>query len=355
MSTPVTVNHQPTQRMIPSRVRRAISRKVEVIAPLQYYTQQGEVIYVLDFSSHQTPGKLYVHLDPSGTLLAQVFLSEEPGQVDISFEDISTIDLEQLSDTDVHFSECLLEMHLIASQSPSQFYRLDELEKLREENKQTPIIIGGCGRSGTTLLLSVLGSHPGVLAFPDELYAFYPKPFRLRKLLDAIRDYGKGRNWQRWCEKTPKNVCVFGDIYNTFDGQAKLIHMVRDGRDVVTSHHPNDGSRYYVSPERWVADVSRGLSFAEHSLLVRYEDMVHEPESVIRNVCEFIGEDFDMRMLSHERYSTVQENKAWENRRVVPLNRESVGRWRDSENAARVEEFLNFPGAAKLMQQLKYE
>jgi len=205
------------------------------------------------------------------------------------------------------------------------------------------------------LLLSILGSHPNILAIPDELYAFYPKPFRLRKLLDAIRDHGKGRNWQRWCEKTPKNVRVFGDIYKTFNGQAKLLHVIRDGRDVVTSHHPNDASRYYVSPERWVADVSRGISFAEHSLLVRYEDLVYEPELVIRKVCEYIGEDFNARMLSHDRFSTVQENKAWEDRRVAPLNRESVGRWRDSENVARVEEFLNFPGAAKLMQQLKYE
>ena len=38
----------------------------------------------------------------------------------------------------------------------------------------SPLIIGGCGRSGTTLLLSVLSAHPKVLAIPHETEAFCP-------------------------------------------------------------------------------------------------------------------------------------------------------------------------------------
>jgi hypothetical protein len=39
---------------------------------------------------------------------------------------------------------------------------------------QKPIIIGGCARSGTTLLLSVLSCHPNIYAIPDETYTFCP-------------------------------------------------------------------------------------------------------------------------------------------------------------------------------------
>ena len=252
------------------------------------------------------------------------------------------------------FGESLLEMHLIASQTPLQLYDQTELEQLREETRKVPIIIGGCGRSGTTLLLSILGSHPAILAFPEELYAFYPKPFRLGRLLKAIRDYGKGRVWQRWCEKTPKNVRTFHDIQQMFGGQVKIFHVVRDGRDVVTSHHPNDASRYYVPPERWVADVEWGLRFDNQVLQVRYEDLVNEPRRTAKKLCEYIGENFDVRMLSHEKFSTVRENKAWEGQRSAPLNTESIGRWRLPVHFQRVEEFMNFAGAAELLQQLHY-
>ena len=354
MNIPFSVHHQNIQLATPIRIRHAICRTSEIISPLQYYSQKGESIHVFEFSSHKTIGKLFVHLDPNGILLAQVFIGDEPNQGTVSYQTVTQLGLQHLVQMDSDFAECLLEMHLIASQTPLQVSNQSELEQLSEQTKQAPIIIGGCGRSGTTLLLSILGAHPDILSFPEELYAFYPKPFRLSKLLSAIHQYGEGRSWQRWCEKTPKNVRVFGDIQQVFDGRIKTIHVVRDGRDVVTSHHPNDLNRYYVAPERWIADVSCGLNFGGHSLLVRYEDLVKEPKFEITKICEYIEEEFDPQMLAHDRFSTVQKNKAWDGNRVAPLNTESIGHWQNLENTGRVEEFMNFPGAAELMQQLHY-
>ena len=45
--------------------------------------------------------------------------------------------------------------------------------KIHDKNfKKPPIYIGGCGRSGTTLLLSILSSHPEIFACPGELEMF---------------------------------------------------------------------------------------------------------------------------------------------------------------------------------------
>jgi len=44
-----------------------------------------------------------------------------------------------------------------------------------------PIVIGGCARSGTSLLLSLLSCHPQIIAIPVETQtlcptAYYPRP-----------------------------------------------------------------------------------------------------------------------------------------------------------------------------------
>lgn len=341
----------------PARVRCAVSRRAEIVTPFQYYSEEGESIYVLEYSSHLSIAKIYLHFDPTGNLLARLLIADNPEQEGTfsSIENFSFSELQQLNCVETDFHECLAEMHLFSSQKISPPFDADELEQLNKLGDDPPIIIGGCGRSGTTLLLSVLGSHPDILAFPEELYAFYPKPFRLRKLLDAIQDYGTQRDWQRWCEKTPKNVRVFGDVLTIFEHEVRLIHIVRDGRDVVTSHHPNDTNRYYISPERWVADIKAGLMYADQTYLVRYEDFVREPQATLKGICDYLDEEFDERMLTYEKNTTVQENKAWEGRQIKPIQSESIGRWRLSENLERVDEFMNYPGAAELLHRLHYE
>ena len=48
-----------------------------------------------------------------------------------------------------------------------------------------PILIGGCGRSGTTLLLAVLSCHPAIVAIDEETRAFCPGGYLADPTLDA--------------------------------------------------------------------------------------------------------------------------------------------------------------------------
>ena len=76
----------------------------------------------------------------------------------------------------------------------------------------------------------------------------------------------------------------FGKVLEEFRERVKIIHIVRDGRDVVLSRHPVDTARHWISPSRWVEDVSAGLSFEGHPqvLTIRYEDLVKEYDITIR-------------------------------------------------------------------------
>lgn len=338
----------------PVRIKRAISKRAEPISPFQYYSEIGESIYALDFSSHKFNARLYLHFDAHNWLLTHVALKDTDVLIDLgAWLDVERVDLEEQVDEDAQFSELLVEMHIAATKDRRQLYDQGQLDMLNMQSKKSPIVIGGCGRSGTTLLLSILGAHPNILAFEDELYAFYPLPFRLPKLFDEISKH-ENKTWQRWCEKTPKNVRVFSEIHNVFEGDVRLIHMVRDGRAVVCSHHPNDPSRYYISPERWVADVSAGLEFGNGALLVHYEELVSEPKKTLKALCEFIGEELDERMLSYEKYSSVKENKAWEGKQAEALHGARIDSWRAVAHEARVSEFMKYPGAAELNQRLGY-
>lgn len=341
--------------MAPSRIRKAMSEKAEIVEPFQYYSEVGEQIMAFDFSSHEGNARLYAHFDSEGAKLSQVVLQDGyKGQELKSWFSGLELQVSESVDAQANFAEMMREMHLVASSEMAQLFDTEEMEELSAISEKAPIIIGGCGRSGTTLLLSVLGAHPAILAFPEELYAFYPRPFRLRTLLNELAGHGTEKNWTRWCEKTPKNVRAFAEIEAAFEGNVYLIHIVRDGRDVVTSHHPNAQEKYYVSPERWVADVSAGLEQRDKTLLVRYEDLVTDSEITLREICKFIGEPFDEQMLKFEQHSSVQGNKAWEGGKVQALHQDGMERWRASEYEDRVSELMETAGASELLNELGY-
>ena len=142
--------------------------------------------------------------------------------------------------------------------------------KERRNFTRDPILIGGCGRSGTTLLLAILSAHPNIFAFSRELVAVVDwkpadndpdslEPARLDRLYRELLWRRIPPSAQRWCEKTPRNVHHIDKILD-FWPNSRFFHIVRDPRDVLTSRHPTRPDEYWVSPERWVRDVRAGLA-----------------------------------------------------------------------------------------------
>lgn len=330
------------------RLRAAVAEPDQVISPFQYYTQAGERILCLDQSAQSGSARHYLHLDEQGSILSRLNLGNSSAASDVDWSLIA----EESETEPADFAQLMHEMHVSAK--AAALYNPEALRSLRELGRGEPILVVGCGRSGTTLLLSMLGAHPQLLALAEETYAFYPFPFRLAGLLDELSHQVEG-SWSRWCEKTPKHVRAIPEIVAAFEGHVKIIHLVRDGRNVVTSHHPNAAERYYVSPERWVADVGAGWVNKQHTLLVRYEDLVQQPRQTLDVICEYLNLPFDERLLTFEQHSQVQRNKAWQGGRVSELRNDTLARWQALEHAERVDEFLSYPGAAELMHNLDYQ
>ncbi len=234
---------------------------------------------------------------------------------------------------------------------------------------QRAIVIGGCGRSGTTLLLSVLSCHPHIFAIGDETAALCPQayaetvdftlPLRMDIIYRHLLTSAGAEKRERWCEKTPKNVLFFHRLVKELGPDARFIHMVRDGRDVITSEHPEGKNRYWSSPERWVQEVTAGREMESHPQVkrIRYEDLVTDYEATLRGLCEFLDEPFSDALLRYPETANVEgsaESNAWFHGRQRP-HAGSIGKWKKPELQSRVAELLQYPGAISLLEHYGYE
>jgi hypothetical protein len=207
----------------------------------------------------------------------------------------------------------------------------------------TPVFIGGCHRSGTTMAGALLGAHPRCLTTPesqfktdafegtglpgnrDELARFLAKARNMRSLgrwnlepavfelqigtetryadlmQKFVNAYGEtvGKtSFDFWIDHTPKNIRHLAQLFDEFP-QAKAIHLIRDGRAVAASVMPLDWGPNTIVPTAhwWVHHLAFGLAAETHFggdrvLRVRYEDLVMEPARTLEQVCSWLGVEF---------------------------------------------------------------
>lgn len=232
-------------------------------------------------------------------------------------------------------------------------------KKIDGKFSKDPIIIGGCGRSGTTLLLSIISAHPEIFAFPKEIAVFsewhHGKP-RLDRFYRYILFNKIPNDKKRWCEKTPANVRYFDKILSYFNNNVKLIHIIRDGRDVMLSQHPKNPDKYWVSPKRWVNDVKAGLKFKDHPnvFTMKYENLILNYSEVVKEICDFIGEDFTGELKDWYDNTAVKENRAWDGK-VKKLHSNSIAKYKYTSDTDRMKEIMSKKEVVKLLEKLNYE
>jgi hypothetical protein len=226
-----------------------------------------------------------------------------------------------------------------------------------------PVYIGGCGRSGTTLLLSILSSHSEIFACPRELNLFEnsyvekgklvtPKMYRLYRTFITHKIPPSAL---RFCEKSPSNVRNIQRIDQLHHGKFKFIHIIRDGRDVVLSRHPRRTEGYWIEPERWISDVKAGLNYADDPRVhtVKYEDLVLSYKATISEICRFLEIPLSDDILHWHKHARVRQNRALFNE-IGELSSGSIGKWKKKENEIRVSQFLASPESASILKKLNY-
>lgn len=210
-----------------------------------------------------------------------------------------------------------------------------------------PIFIGGCDRSGTTFLGSLLGTHQQSLCVPESQFIievlngsnFKIDDIEPRAVLEMIRKHPRFKIWaidvddlavdqsinsyssliehivkhygeknaqptpHFWVDHTPSNIKYVATLLEIFPN-AKMIHLVRDGRAVASSLLPLiwgprsvDKAAYF-----WLTNLAYGLAAealygSNRIMRVKYEELVNETESTLQAICSFIGMEYQPNMV----------------------------------------------------------
>lgn len=181
----------------------------------------------------------------------------------------------------------------------------------------------------------------------QELVRLAPSP--LAVLVDAlfhmeIAESGK----PRWGDKTPLYYVCWQQLMGLFPG-SKLVHIIRDGRDVSLSlekvgwHGPTGYHRacYWQQRVEMAHAAARELG-SERNLIIRYEDLVLETRATLGTVCDFLGETYEPKMLyffedASEHISDIDGNVHGKLERAP--RPEDVGRWRREMSLVRQIQF----------------
>jgi len=230
-----------------------------------------------------------------------------------------------------------------------------------------PIFITASPRSGTTLLLSMLGAHPNIFAIPEQTYAFdrWTKvknrpykyfPYRIDRMYRHFLFHGIDKTATRWLEKTPRHVEHIEKIADFYDEKVKIIHLIRDGRDVVVSRHPKHRpDEYWVSTKRWLKSVQSAwpLRNKPYVYTVFYEDLVRDYLPYLKEICEFIEEPFTEEMENWIDKTNVKQSKHWKDG-IKQVHAGAIGKWQKPEHKKRIEEFMANDEAVEMMKKLGY-
>jgi LPS sulfotransferase NodH len=245
-----------------------------------------------------------------------------------------------------------------------------------------PIIIVGCARSGTTLLQAMVHSHPRLAMPPENRFVMpvyrdriefgdlrrpenrnavakfitrkrtkfgdlgvsaadvrrrvHEVPPTIGSMVGAVLElYAERFDKQRWGDKRPNYIQDLDVVLELFP-DAQIVHMIRDGRDCVASlkRMPWWTFGYPASVYKWADAIDTGLRAREelrpdqyHE--VRYEDLVADPRTHLKALCDFLDEEFNEAMLEHHRESEkkVPEYKDWHEKVHEPVTQSAVQRW----------------------------
>lgn len=246
--------------------------------------------------------------------------------------------------------------------------------------------IVGMPRSGTTLLSMLLNAHSQVrVSFETHYFGRFYRPCQRRKALSnpatahqfvcsfldspevnqfglsldekryiyqqatcksqishsdilsaLLQLYAQKQNKAIWGEKTPEHFFYIPQIMQLFP-QTKIVGLVRDPRDVHLSLQsvPWAPGNIVTHARLWRKSIAlmeqSQRQYPQQVRIVRYEDVLRQPEQELANLCRFLGIVFEEQMLARPQASGAPfdpDQEPWKQKNLQPLDPANSYKWR---------------------------
>lgn len=286
------------------------------------------------------------------------------------------------------------------------FYRRHKVASPEEKLSCHPFFVFGSGRNGSTLLATILNQHKKIVVTPEEYAMPYaiikfklmnflpwkklvkiilrhfesennnvswridysalfnklmnlPKRERtLRRVVDEIFLFFIHTNsiydFELWGDKTPELMKFIQYIYPVYP-DSKYIFLLRDGRDVVSSIFKRI-QKQSEKPEKDILDYgiykwNKSISMYEwlkkkahpnQLCLLRYENLVMQPETTLKNLLNFLGYEYDESMMDFQNSIDFMGVRGQSHHLNLskPINPQSIGKWKNDLNSSQKEYIL---------------
>jgi hypothetical protein len=160
-----------------------------------------------------------------------------------------------------------------------------------------------------------------------------------------------------WCGFNDNWIIEFFPLLAKSFPDAKFFVIIRDPRGTMASSlklrekEPEMVPLMYSFAHHWRKHVAFARMLIKHPMMkgrlfiVRYEDLVNEPEKMVNRLCEFLNVKFDMAMLDTEKFRPFRGDKwtPWSNFKVPEkgIYTDAVMSWKKYLNKGTIE-FIEF-------------
>lgn len=247
------------------------------------------------------------------------------------------------------------------------------------------LFIVGVGRSGTSMLQVMFNAHPKITFLPETSFlrnyvlngknksfkrAEEKKAFletlkqdpRLKRLhladLDSLVKKSEShfevyknvlKEYKNYVvgDKDPRLIDYLESIKYYFPN-SKIVHIIRDPRDVVLSRTKADWSKHWpfsLHSYLYNTQVARGRKqgqelFGEDYIEIKYENLIRNPAKELKILCESLKLDFNESMLDfgEKAKDLVDESEMqWKKEVLGPLLHDNHGKWKQELSPKKID------------------
>lgn len=271
----------------------------------------------------------------------------------------------------------------------------------------SPVFIGGCSRSGTTLLGAMLGAHSECICTPESQFKIdvYRKILKdngeginTKEILASIADHKRFKIWELpiedaeiqggkngttyaeivlslvkkygvkkvgkkkaslWIDHSPDNIRYALTLFNIFP-DARMIHLIRDGRAIASSVMSLDWWPVTVVSwaHIWMENLAYGLAAesvfdSSRIIRIRYEDLVKQPEETMGEICSFLNISYEPQMVNAKEFKIPQYTSEQHKLVGKGIDTSRLNAWKDVLTPRQIEIFESITG--ELLKMFGYE